>query len=101
MALGAMSKPPSCADVRDDPPLKSLEHGERARDSKMAWGGGVAFLDYPRSQEKREVNSRRLVVEQASCTPAGRAWTGGRGGVRFPHQQKGAVVIPVEVSFVG
>ena len=31
-----MSKPPSCADVHADPPIKSLKHGKRASDSKVA-----------------------------------------------------------------
>ena len=59
----------------------------------------MACLHDPRLHEKRDVNSRRLVVKQASFTLAGRAKTGYRGGSRFPRQQKGPDVIPVEASF--
>ena len=36
LALEAMSKPPSCADVRADPQKRALKHGMCASDSKVA-----------------------------------------------------------------
>ena len=90
-----MSKPPSCADVHADPPIKSLTH------RKVTRGVGLSCLHSPRPHEEWFVNSRRFVVKQASRTTVGRARTGCRGGGWFPHQQEGPVVIPVEASFVG
>ena len=71
---------------------------ERLQGSIRRWR---SMFHNPRSHKTWDVNSRRLVVTQASDTPAGRAMAGCRGGGRFPHQLKGPVVIPVGASFVG
>ena len=66
LAPQAGAKPPPGAYVHADPPVKPLQHAQRARGAKVARGRRMTSLHDPRAHEQRDVDANRLVVQQAS-----------------------------------
>ena len=69
LALQPVVKIPPGAHVKADPPVKPLQHVQRARGSKVARGRPMTSLHDPRAHEQKDVGTKRLVVQHASRSP--------------------------------
>ena len=69
LAHQAVAKPPSGVYMHADPPVKPFQHAQCTRGAKVATSHRMASLHDPRAHEQVDVDTNRLVVQQASSSP--------------------------------
>ena len=62
LALQAVAKPPPSAHIHANPPIKPLQHAQRARGANVTSGRRVASLHDPRAHEKGNVDANWIMV---------------------------------------
>ena len=58
----AVAKPPPGAHIHANPPIKPLQHVQRARGAKVTRDRRVTSLHDPRAHDQGDVDANRLVV---------------------------------------